>query len=118
MQGSRVELNFQDHNVPTKRNLSMETLKHGLALTALPFFSIFMLFTVWWALVDMSVEKVKGRQRTMWTLLVVLLPPIGTLLYVLCIWMQKEREAAADSISDNGLLEISGLDSGTDSVLD
>lgn len=59
----------------------METLKHGLTLTAIPFLSIFLLVTMWWALVDISVKRIKGPKRALWTFLVILLPPIGAILY-------------------------------------
>ena len=59
----------------------METIKFGLMLTVIPFATIFLFITIWWALVDMSVKKVTGPKRTLWTLLVILLPPVGSLLY-------------------------------------
>ena len=59
----------------------METIKFGLLLTIIPFFVIFQAITVWWALVDLTVSKIKGTERTMWTLLVILLPPVGAFLY-------------------------------------
>jgi uncharacterized membrane protein YhaH (DUF805 family) len=70
----------------------METLKYGLQMTAIPFVTIILLTAIWWALVDLSVKKVKGRKRALWTLLVILLPPIGTLLYNL---MHKEEQPTA-----------------------
>lgn len=69
----------------------METLMHGLALTAIPFVSIFLLITIWWALVDISVKKIKGRKRALWTFLVILLPPIGAILYNS---MHKQEDAS------------------------
>lgn len=72
----------------------METLKYGLAMTAIPFVSIFLLVGIWWALVDLSVKKVKGRKRAIWMLLVILLPPVGTILYNL---MHKQEEATPAS---------------------
>ena len=59
----------------------MDILLHGLKLTAIPFAAVFLLITIWWGLVDLSVRRVKGRKRALWTLLVILLPPIGALLY-------------------------------------
>lgn len=73
----------------------METLRYGLSLTAIPFACIFLLITIWWALVDLSVVKVKGLKWALWTLLVILLPPIGTLLYVLFGSISKEQEQTA-----------------------
>ncbi|HEY6872855.1 MAG TPA: hypothetical protein VI298_09045 [Geobacteraceae bacterium] len=69
----------------------METIKFGLMLTVIPFAVIFLSITIWWALVDMSVKKLSGPKRTLWTLLVILLPPVGSLLYNS---LGKEREAA------------------------
>ena len=59
----------------------METIKFGLMLTVIPFAAIFAFITIWWALVDISVRKIKGPRRAVWTLLIILLPAIGTLLY-------------------------------------
>lgn len=68
----------------------METVKFGLMLTIIPFTLIFLVITIWWALVDMSVKKITGPKRTLWTLLVILLPPVGSLIYSS---LNKEREA-------------------------
>lgn len=59
----------------------MDTLKFGLMLTIIPFTAIFMIVAIWWALVDISVRKLKGAERALWTLLVILLPPIGSVIY-------------------------------------
>jgi uncharacterized membrane protein YhaH (DUF805 family) len=59
----------------------METLKFGLMLTLIPFTAIFMVVAIWWALVDISVRKLKGVERALWTLLVILLPPVGSVVY-------------------------------------
>lgn len=60
----------------------MDTIKFGLILTVIPFVVIFQLITIWWALADISVKRVKGPKRALWTLLIVfLLPPVGSLLY-------------------------------------
>jgi uncharacterized membrane protein YhaH (DUF805 family) len=40
-----------------------------------------MVVAIWWALVDISVRKLKGAERALWTLLVILLPPVGSLVY-------------------------------------
>ncbi len=69
----------------------METIKFGLMLTVIPFAAIFMFITIWWAIVDISVKKIKGPRRALWTLLVILLPAIGTLLYTS---LTKVREIA------------------------
>ena len=55
----------------------METIKFGLMLTVIPFITIFLFITIWWALVDISVKKIKGSERALWTLLVILLPAVG-----------------------------------------
>lgn len=68
----------------------METLKYGLMLTAIPFVSIFLIVTIWWALVDISVKRIKGPKRALWTFLVIVLPPIGAMLYSS---MHKQEEA-------------------------
>ncbi len=59
----------------------METIKFGLMLTVIPFITIFLFITIWWALVDISVKKIKGPERALWTMLVILLPAVGSLLY-------------------------------------
>ncbi len=59
----------------------METIKFGLMLTVIPFAVIFLFITIWWALVDISVKKIKGPERALWTMLVILLPAVGSLLY-------------------------------------
>ena len=69
----------------------METIKFGMMLTVIPFITIFLFITIWWALVDMSVKKLKGPERALWTMLVILLPAVGSLLYSSLI---KNREIA------------------------
>lgn len=59
----------------------METIKFGLMLTVIPFTAIFLFIAIWWALVDMSIRKITGVRRALWTVLVVLLPPVGSILY-------------------------------------
>lgn len=59
----------------------METLKFGLMLTIIPFSLICLFITIWWALVDMSVRKVTGLKRAIWSMIVILLPPVGAILY-------------------------------------
>lgn len=61
--------------------MDMETVKFGLLLTIIPFTVIFLIITIWWAIVDMSARKLPGTQRAIWTLLVLLLPPLGAFLY-------------------------------------
>ena len=71
----------------------MDTIQFGLMLTAVPFIVIFLVITIWWTLTDISVRKMKGPKRTLWTLLVILLPPLGSLLYNLN--RQRNIEPAA-----------------------
>jgi hypothetical protein len=59
----------------------METLKFGLMLTIIPFSLVCLIITIWWALVDMSVRKVTGLKRAVWSMVVILLPPVGAILY-------------------------------------
>src|SRR5260370_41697091 len=72
-----------------KKESSMETIKFGLMLTVIPFLAIFLIITIWWALTDISVRKIKGPKRALWTVLVILLPPLGSLLYTS---MNRERD--------------------------
>ncbi len=59
----------------------METLKFGLMLTIIPFSLICLFITIWWALVDMSVRNITGLKRALWSLAIILLPPVGAILY-------------------------------------
>lgn len=59
----------------------MDTIKFGLMLTIIPFTAIFLFIAIWWALVDMSIRQISGAKRVLWTILVVLLPPFGSILY-------------------------------------
>jgi hypothetical protein len=71
------------------KEFTMDTIKFGLMLTVVPFIAIFLIITIWWALTDISVRKIKGPRRAMWTLLVILLPPLGSLLYTS---LNRERD--------------------------
>ena len=70
----------------------METLKFGLMLTIIPFTLVFMFITIWWAMVDMSVRKITGLKRVLWSMVVILLPPVGALLYNFVV---RQRDIAA-----------------------
>ncbi|HEY6871138.1 MAG TPA: hypothetical protein VI298_00295 [Geobacteraceae bacterium] len=70
----------------------METIRFGLILTVIPFIVIFQFLSIWWALADISLKKIRGPKRALWTLLVVLLPPMGSLLYTS---LNKQREFIA-----------------------
>ena len=59
----------------------METLKFGLMLTIIPFSLICLFVTIWWGLVDISVRKLTGMKRVFWSMVVILLPPVGAILY-------------------------------------
>lgn len=70
----------------------METIKFGLLLTVIPFIVIFQFLTIWWALADIAVKKIRGPRRALWTALVILLPPMGSLLYTS---MNREGEVSS-----------------------
>jgi hypothetical protein len=61
--------------------MTLETLKFGLLLTIIPFSAIFMLVTACWALMDMSLRKVSGSRRIIWTMAVIALPLVGPIAY-------------------------------------
>jgi uncharacterized membrane protein YhaH (DUF805 family) len=63
--------------------MDLETIKFGLMLTIIPFTVIFLVITIWWAVVDMAARKLRGTQRTFWTIMVVLFPPMGAVAYYL-----------------------------------
>jgi hypothetical protein len=67
----------------------METVRFGLMLTVIPFVTIFLAITVWWAIADRTLKKIKGPKRTWWTLLAILLPPLG---YYLSSSMTEQQE--------------------------
>lgn len=67
----------------------MESIKFGLILTVIPFIVIFQFITVWWAIADMSVKKIKGPKRALWVLLIILMPPVSSLLYS---YLNRQRE--------------------------
>lgn len=67
----------------------MENIKFGLMLTAIPFIVIFQFITIWWALADIAVRRIRGPKRAFWTLLAIILPPLGPLLYS---YLSRERE--------------------------
>jgi hypothetical protein len=72
----------------------METLKFGLMLTIIPFTLVFLFITIWWAMIDMSVRKITGLKRVLWSMVVILLPPVGALLYNFAV---RQRDIAAKS---------------------
>jgi hypothetical protein len=72
----------------------METLKFGLMLTIIPFTLVFLFITIWWAMIDMSVRKITGLKRVLWSVAVILLPPVGALLYNFVV---RQRDIDAKS---------------------
>jgi hypothetical protein len=59
----------------------METLKLGLMLSIIPFTAIFLFLTIAWALVDIYLRKLTGSRKAVWSLVVIVLPLLGSLLY-------------------------------------
>lgn len=72
----------------------METIKFGLMLTVVPFITIFLIITVWWALADRTLKKIKGTKGTKRTLLAILLPPLGSHLSNSITEQQEDTPAA------------------------
>jgi hypothetical protein len=70
----------------------METIKFGLLLSIIPFTLIFFVVAIWWALVDMSLRKITGAKRVIWTLLTVLFPPFGSIAYNYMVRMKDEKK--------------------------
>ncbi len=70
----------------------MESLKFGLMLTGIPFSIIFLFITIWWAMVDMSVRKLTGMKRVIWSMVIIFLPLVGALLYNFLV---RQRDIAA-----------------------
>lgn len=81
----------------------METIKFGLLLSIIPFTAIFLIITIWWALVDMSLQKITGTKRTLWTLAVILLPPFGALAYNYFARNQVAEEGYTEGFGNAGL---------------
>lgn len=71
----------------------METLIHGMTLTATPFISTCAAITLWWALADLSRQKMKGARSASWIFLAILLPPLGFLLYLFTRKQQRPNPA-------------------------
>ena len=80
----------------------METIKFGLSLTVIPFIVIIQVITIWWALVDIAVRKIKGTERTLWTILIVLIPPIGSLIYNALTKANEKSRPPAHASSERG----------------
>lgn len=59
----------------------METLKFGMIYSIVPFTLIFLFLTTVWALVDISLRKVTGSEKTIWSAVIILFPLLGALLY-------------------------------------
>lgn len=61
--------------------MTLETIKFGLLLSIIPFTLIFLLITITWALMDLSLRNVSVTRRVLWTLAVIALPLAGPLAY-------------------------------------
>lgn len=59
----------------------METLRSGLIVTVIPFTLIFLFATIAWALADISIRKLPKWKTAMWSLVVIILPFLGALIY-------------------------------------
>lgn len=59
----------------------METLKFGLMMSIIPFTVIILFLTAVWALVDISLRKLSGARRAIWSTVVIMFPLLGVLLY-------------------------------------
>lgn len=59
----------------------METMKLGLTLSLIPFTAIFLFLTIAWALVDISLRKLSGGRKAVWSVVVILFPLLGAVLY-------------------------------------
>lgn len=71
----------------------METLIHGMTLTAAPYISTVAAVAIWWALADLSCRKMKGARSASWIFLAILLPPLGLLLY---LFTRKQQRSDPD----------------------
>ncbi|MBI1920002.1 MAG: PLDc N-terminal domain-containing protein [Geobacter sp.] len=72
----------------------METVKFGLMLSIIPFTVIFLVITIWWALVDLSLRKIERVRKIRWALLILLLPLVGSYLYNLLVRQQDAEQLA------------------------
>lgn len=72
----------------------METVKFGLMLSIIPFTVIFLIITIWWALVDLSLRRIDRIRKVRWALLILLLPPVGSYLYNLFVRQQDAGQPA------------------------
>lgn len=72
----------------------METVKFGLMLSIIPFTVIFLIITIWWALVDLSLRRIDRIRKVRWALLILLLPPVGSFLYNLLVRQQEAGQTA------------------------
>lgn len=61
--------------------MTLETIKFGLLLSIIPFTLIFLLITITWALMDLSLRNVSVTRRVLWTLAVIALPLAGPIAY-------------------------------------
>lgn len=61
--------------------MEIQTLQFGLMMSIIPFTVIFLFLTIAWALMDMSLRKLSGSRRAIWSMVVILFPLGGVLLY-------------------------------------
>jgi hypothetical protein len=61
--------------------MEIETLKFGLLMSIIPFTAVFLFLTIAWALMDMSLRKLSGGRRAVWSVVVIAFPLLGVLLY-------------------------------------
>lgn len=59
----------------------MELITYALLKPAIPFIVIFALAFVGWALSDLAAKRLKGSERTLWALAILVFPPLGAVLY-------------------------------------
>ena len=59
----------------------MELITYALVKPILPFLAIFAMAAVGWALSDLAARRLKGSERTLWALAILVLPPLGAILY-------------------------------------
>ncbi|MDD2852487.1 MAG: PLD nuclease N-terminal domain-containing protein [Desulfuromonadaceae bacterium] len=59
----------------------MELLTYGLLKPIIPFLTLFTLVAAGWALSDLAARRLNGNERTIWALVILVFPPLGSMLY-------------------------------------
>jgi uncharacterized membrane protein YhaH (DUF805 family) len=59
----------------------METFKFGLMMSIIPFTGIFLVLTIAWALIDLSLRRLSAGKRALWSAVVIAFPVVGVWLY-------------------------------------